>query len=45
LSLSKRATLAANYQLAGVASWSRLFADQAAWTAINIDPNKASTQK
>ncbi len=45
LSLSKRANLAANYQLAGVASWSRLFADQAAWTAINIDPNKAITQK
>ena len=45
LSLSKRANLAAAYQLAGVASWSRLFGDQTAWTAINMDPNKALTQK
>jgi spore germination protein YaaH len=45
LSLNKRATLAANYQLAGVASWSRFFGDQSAWTAINMDPNKAVTQK
>ena len=45
LSLTKRATLAANYQLAGVASWSRFFGDQTAWTAINMDPNKAVTQK
>jgi spore germination protein YaaH len=45
LSLTKRANLAANYQLAGMASWSRAFGDQAAWTAMNIDPNKAVTQK
>lgn len=45
LSLSKRANLAAAYQLAGVASWSRLFGDQEAWTAINMDPNQALTQK
>ncbi|MEH7180463.1 glycosyl hydrolase family 18 protein [Neobacillus vireti] len=45
LSLNKRASLAAAYQLAGVASWSRLFGDQTAWTAINMDPNKAVTQK
>jgi spore germination protein YaaH len=45
LSLSKRANIAAAYQLAGVASWSRLFGDQTAWTAINMDPNKALTQK
>ncbi|WP_045521749.1 glycosyl hydrolase family 18 protein [Neobacillus niacini] len=45
LSLNKRANLASTYQLAGVASWSRLFGDQTAWTAINLDPNKAVTQK
>lgn len=45
LSLNKRANLAATYQLAGVASWSRLFGDQTAWTAINMDPNKAVSQK
>jgi spore germination protein YaaH len=45
LSLTKRANLAANYKLAGMASWSRVFGDQTAWTAMNIDPNKAVTQK
>lgn len=45
LSLTKRAKLAATYQLAGMASWSRVFGDQTAWTAMNIDPNKAVTQK
>jgi spore germination protein YaaH len=45
LSLTKRANLAASYQLAGMASWSRVFGDQTAWTAMNIDPNKAVTQK
>jgi spore germination protein YaaH len=44
-SLTKRANLAAAYQLAGVATWSRNFGDQTAWTAINMDPNKAVTQK
>jgi len=45
LSLTKRANLAAHYQLAGVASWSRSFGDQTAWTAMKIDPEKAVTQK
>ncbi|MCM3691252.1 glycosyl hydrolase family 18 protein [Neobacillus niacini] len=45
LSLSKRANLASTYQLAGVASWSRNFGDQTAWTAINMVPNKALSQK
>jgi spore germination protein YaaH len=45
LSLTKRANLATTYQLAGMASWSRVFGDQTAWTAMNIDPNKAVTQK
>ncbi|MBY0147974.1 glycosyl hydrolase family 18 protein [Neobacillus niacini] len=45
LSLTKRANLAASYHLAGVASWSRTFGDQTAWTAINMDSNKAVTQK
>ncbi|MEC1524178.1 glycosyl hydrolase family 18 protein [Neobacillus niacini] len=45
LSLRKRANLAANYQLAGMASWSRVFGDETAWTALLIDPNKAVTQK
>jgi spore germination protein YaaH len=45
LSLTKRANLTANYQLAGMASWSRAFGDQTAWTAMSIDPNKAVTQK
>lgn len=34
LSLNKRAKLAANYQLAGIASWSRYFADKSAWLAL-----------
>jgi spore germination protein YaaH len=45
LSLTKRANLTTNYQLAGMASWSRVFGDQTAWTAMSIDPNKAVTQK
>lgn len=45
LSLTKRADLAGKYQLAGVASWSRNFGDQAAWTAINMNPNQEVTQK
>lgn len=34
LSLNKRANLAANYKLAGIASWSRYFADKSAWLAL-----------
>ncbi len=45
LSLKKRAELANNYQLAGVATWSRFFGDQTAWTALNLDNDKAVTQK
>ncbi|MED3573153.1 glycosyl hydrolase family 18 protein [Cytobacillus praedii] len=36
LSLSKRADLAMKYDLAGVASWSRFFADESAWTALSL---------
>lgn len=35
LSLKKRADLVTKYQLAGVASWSRFFADDTAWTALH----------
>lgn len=44
LSLRKRAELAQNYQLAGIASWSRYFADETAWTALN-SINQQVTQK
>lgn len=36
LSLRKRAELAKKYDLAGVASWSRYFADETAWTALSL---------
>nr|WP_066394109.1 glycosyl hydrolase family 18 protein [Cytobacillus eiseniae] len=36
LSLSKRADLAMKYNLAGVASWSRYFADESAWLALSL---------
>ena len=36
LSLEKRRDLAKKYQLAGVASWSRYFADETAWTALSL---------
>jgi spore germination protein YaaH len=36
LSLKKRADLAVKYDLAGVASWSRYFADESAWSALAI---------
>lgn len=36
LSLEKRAQLAREYNLAGVGSWSRYFADENAWTALNL---------
>jgi spore germination protein YaaH len=35
LSLRKRADMVMKYQLAGVASWSRFFADETAWTALH----------
>lgn len=36
LSLAKRAQIARKYDLAGVGSWSRYFADENAWTALNL---------
>lgn len=42
LSLKKRAELAMKYELAGVASWSRYFADETAWLALNME--KAVTE-
>ncbi|TDK59350.1 peptidoglycan hydrolase [Bacillus salipaludis] len=45
LSLKKRADLAAKYDLAGVASWSRFFADKDAWVALNMNTNKSITKK
>jgi spore germination protein YaaH len=40
LSLKKRAEIMMKYQLAGVASWSRFFADETAWAALhNTEPN------
>lgn len=36
LSLKKRVEIAMKYELAGVASWSRYFADESAWLALNM---------
>ena len=36
LSLSKRAELVDKYRLAGLASWSRTFASESAWTALSL---------
>ncbi|WP_137744045.1 glycosyl hydrolase family 18 protein [Robertmurraya siralis] len=44
LSLRKRADLAAKYELAGIASWSRSFANELAWLALNME-NEQVTQK
>ncbi|WP_026581671.1 glycosyl hydrolase family 18 protein [Bacillus sp. J33] len=44
LSLKKRADLARKYELAGLASWSRFFADETAWTALSLD-NSQVTKK
>lgn len=44
-SLKKRADLAQQYDLAGVASWSRYFADETAWVALNLEGLQASTNK
>jgi spore germination protein YaaH len=45
LSLKKRADLANEYGLAGVASWSRFFGDDSAWTALKLTPNDEVTKK
>lgn len=37
LSLKKRVEIAKKYDLAGVASWSRYFADETAWLALNME--------
>lgn len=42
LSLQKRASLVKKYDLAGIASWARYFADDSAWTALNIDSKTVS---
>lgn len=44
VSLLKRAELAKKYNLAGVASWSRYFADETAWSALNLT-NKEAAKK
>ncbi|KAB2331534.1 peptidoglycan hydrolase [Cytobacillus depressus] len=44
LSLRKRADLALKYDLAGVASWSRYFADDSAWASLSLG-NKTLTKK
>ncbi|QCJ42761.1 peptidoglycan hydrolase [Bacillus sp. S3] len=45
LSLKKRADLAETYDLAGIGTWSRLFGDSTAWTALNLNSDQAVTQK
>lgn len=45
LSLSKRAELSKKYSLAGIATWSRYFADETAWVALRLDEQKDVTKK
>jgi spore germination protein YaaH len=45
LSLKKRADLVVKYQLAGVASWSRFFADDSAWTALHNNEKNYTNKK
>lgn len=46
LSLRKRAEIMMRYELAGVASWSRFFADETAWAALHTtDPNYTKADK
>ncbi|MDP4084598.1 MAG: glycosyl hydrolase family 18 protein [Bacillota bacterium] len=45
LSLKKRSDLYGKYHLAGIASWARYFADQTAWTALDLNSQKAYTKK
>ncbi|WP_348981249.1 glycosyl hydrolase family 18 protein [Bacillus sp. DNRA2] len=42
VSLKKRAELAAKYELAGVASWSRYFAAPEAWSALQMPSSQVS---
>ncbi|MFB6467771.1 glycosyl hydrolase family 18 protein [Cytobacillus sp. Hz8] len=41
-SLAKRAELAEKYHLVGVASWSRFFGDETAWTALDFNNKQVS---
>jgi spore germination protein YaaH len=46
LSLRKRADVMMKYELAGVASWSRFFADETAWAALHTtDPNYTKAEE
>jgi spore germination protein YaaH len=45
LSLRKRADLVVKYQLAGIASWSRFFGDETAWTALQFDKKYTEVDK
>ncbi|NRD79611.1 peptidoglycan hydrolase [Bacillus sp. BRMEA1] len=45
MSLTKRVQLAEKYHLAGVASWSRNFGDQTAWTALTPETDKNMAKK
>ncbi|MDU1845711.1 MAG: glycosyl hydrolase family 18 protein [Niallia nealsonii] len=40
LSLAKRAELVEKYELAGLASWSRTFANETAWNALSLETKK-----
>lgn len=42
LSLTKRVDLATKYNLKGIASWSRYFADETAWLALSIENNQVA---
>ncbi|MGG3470493.1 glycosyl hydrolase family 18 protein [Neobacillus pocheonensis] len=44
-SLKKRADLVIKYKLAGIGTWSRLFGDQTAWTALNLYSERAVSKK
>lgn len=45
LSLRKRAELSKKYQLAGIAAWSRFFADHTAWIALKPGDGQTVTKK
>jgi spore germination protein YaaH len=45
VSLTRRADLVKAYQLAGIGTWSRYFGDPTAWTALDLNTNKAVVKK
>jgi spore germination protein YaaH len=45
LSLKKRVQLAEKHDLAGIATWSRFFADSSAWTALKLGEGQSVTKK